>query len=414
MDITPLRSSRDYRLLYAGQFVSMFGSSISYVVLPLQMYQLTQSSLAVGLLGLAEFVPMFLAAFVGGALADYVDRRRLIVVAEAGLAVCCVALVANALLPSPRPWVLFVIAAAFAALNGLHRPAIEALTPRLVEPEQIPAVAALNAFRYSFNFIIGPAVAGVLAATLGVAVAFAVDAVTFGISIAALLALRPVVMPKQADDDRPSFAAVADGLRYARGRQELLGTYLIDLNPMFFGMPMALFPAMAASFGNASVGLFYSMPAVGTLLVTLTSSWVKRVNRHGFAVAVAAAFWGLGIVGFGLSRNLEVALACLAFAGAADTVSGLFRMTIWNQTIPDHLRGRLASIEMISYLTGPYLGNAEAGIVASLYGLRTSVVSGGVMCILGSAVLALALPRFLRYDGRDGLARKLAEDAARA
>ena len=414
VDITPLRASRDYRLLYTGQFVSMFGTAISYVVLPLQMYQLTKSSLAVGLLGLAEFVPMFIGAIVGGALADHVDRRRMIVWSETALALCCAVLAANAMLAAPRVWVLFAVAAAFALLNGLHRPAIEALTPRLVAPELIPSVAALQSFRYSFNFIVGPALAGIIAAAFGTAVAFAIDGATFVVSIVALLALRPVPNPKQADGERPNLRSVLEGWRYARSRQELLGTYLIDLNAMFFGMPMALFPAIAASFGNASVGLFYSMPALGTLLVSLTSGWVTRVHRHGLAVSIAAAFWGLGIVGFGLATNLWLALGCLAFAGAADNVSGLFRLTIWNQTIPDHLRGRLAGIEMISYLTGPYLGNAEAGLVASLYGLRTSVVSGGVMCIAGSVILTALLPRFFRYDGREGLARKLALDATRA
>ena len=412
VDVSPLRASREYRLLFAGQFVSAFGSAISFVVLPWQTYQLTKSSFAVGMLGVAEFVPMFVMAFVGGALADYLDRRRLVLLTELGLAACCGVLVANSLLSQPRVWVLFLVAALFAAFNGLHRPAIEALTPRLVPPEQIPAVAALNSLRYGFNFIVGPAIAGVIAASLGAAVAYTIDAATFMISLVTLLLMRPVPAPPAAD--RPSLKTVAEGLRYARGRQELLGTYLIDLNAMFFGMPMALFPAIAESFGGASVGLFYAMPAVGAFATSLTSGWTERINRHGLAVTIAAAVWGLGIIGFGLASNLWLALSCLALAGAADMVSGLFRMTIWNQTIPDHLRGRLAGVEMISYLTGPYLGNAEAGLVASLFGLRTSVVSGGVMCVLGSGVVALLLPAFVRYDGREGLKRKRAEEAARA
>jgi MFS family permease len=213
--------------------------------------------------------------------------------------------------------------------------------------------------------------------------------------------------------DRVSLRSVIDGLKYARSRQELIGTYLIDINAMFFGMPMALFPAIAESFGGASVGLFYAMPALGSLALTLTSGWTNRINKHGLAVTLAATVWGVAIIGFGLSNHLWLALVFLALAGAADMVSGLFRMTIWNQTIPDHLRGRLAGIEMISYLTGPYLGNAEAGLVASLVGLRASVVSGGVMCVLGSGLLALLLPAFIRYDGREGLARKLKEEQER-
>lgn len=414
IDLSPLKASRDYRLLFLGQFISAFGSAISYVVLPWQMYQLTKSTFAVAMISLAEFVPMFVMAFVGGALADFIDRRRLIVIAEIGLTVCCGLLVANALLAQPRAWVLVVIAALFAALNGLHRPALEALTPRLVAPELMPAVAALGMFRWSFSFIVGPALAGLIAASLGAAFAFSLDAATFIISIIALLLIRSVPMPVKLDDDeRPSLKSVVEGLKYAGGRQELLGTYLIDINAMFFGMPIALFPAIAESFGGASVGLFYAMPAVGSLVISLTSGWAGRINRHGLAVTIAAAVWGAAIIVFGLVGNLWLALFFLALAGAADGVSGVFRMTIWNQTIPDHMRGRLAGIEMISYLTGPYLGNAEAGIVASAFGLRASVVSGGVLCVVGSVVLGLLLPKFIRYDGREGLARKQAEEAAR-
>jgi MFS family permease len=412
IDLAPLKASRDYRLLFAGQFVSSFGSAISYVVLPWQMYQLTRSSFAVGMLGVVEVLPMLLMAFVGGALADYIDRRRLILLAELGLTLCCALLVLNALLVRPRSWVLMLIAGLFAALIAIHRPALEALTPRLVDAEHLPAISALSSLRYNFNFIIGPAIAGIIAASLGAATAFTIDAATYLVSIIALLLIRSVPVP--VDADRPSVRSVIEGLTYARRRQELLGTYLIDLNAMFFGMPLALFPALAESFGGASVGLFYAMPAIGSLAVTLTSGWTRHVNRHGLAVMIAAIAWGLAIIGFGLAGRLWLALLFLALAGAADMVSGLFRMTIWNQTIPDHLRGRLASIEMISYATGPYLGNAEAGLVASLFGLRTSVVSGGVLCVVGSGLLALLLPAFIRYEGSQGLARKRAEEDERA
>jgi MFS family permease len=412
MDLTPLRASRDYRLLFAGQFVSHFGSAISYVVLPWQMYQLTRSTFAVGMLGVVEFVPMLLMAFVGGALADYIDRRRLIFRAELGLMLCTGALVVNSLQVRPYVGVLFVISGLFAALNGLYRPALESLIPRLVHPEHLTAVSALRTFGYSFGSIVGPALAGVIAATLGAAVAFSIDAATFAFSLAMLRLIRSVPVPAGAD--RASIQSVVTGFKYARSRKELLGTYLIDLNAMFFGMPMALFPAIAESFGAGAVGLLYAAPSAGVLVVTLTSGWTKRIHRHGAAIAIAAAAWGLAIVGFGFAGKLWLALLFLAVAGAADVVSGLFRMTMWNETIPDHLRGRLAAIEMISYLTGPYLGNTEAGLVASLAGVRFSVVSGGVMCVLGSGLLALALPAFIRYDGRGGLARKEAEEEEQA
>jgi MFS family permease len=226
-----------------------------------------------------------------------------------------------------------------------------------------------------------------------------VDAASFGVSLVALSAMRAVPLPPEAE--RPSLRRVVEGLRYARSRPDLIGTYLIDMAAMFFGMPMALFPALAQRYGgSAALGALYAAPSVGSLLATLTSGWTGRVHRHGRAICVAAAIWGLAIVGFGLAPWLWLALAGLAVAGAADMVSGIFRMTMWNRSIPDHLRGRLASIELISYTSGPLLGNAEAGAAASLLGLRGSVVSGGILCVASVAVTAAFLPAFRAYDDR--------------
>lgn len=284
--------------------------------------------------------------------------------------------------------------------------------PRLVGPELVPAAAALRSLSATVGMIAGPALGGLLVTTVGPAPTYAFDFVSFAASLASLWLMRAVPPPPGAD--RPSLRSVVEGLRYARSRPELLGTYLVDINAMFFGMPMALFPAIAERFGGSSVGLLYAAPAAGAMLVTLTSGWAKRVNRHGRAVALAAAVWGLAIVGFGLAPTLWPALLFLVVAGAADMVSGLFRMTIWGQTIPDHLRGRLAGIEVVSYTTGPLLGNAESGLAARLFGVRASVVSGGVLCVAGTLLLALLLPEFVRYDGREGLKRKQAEEEARA
>jgi MFS family permease len=411
LDVTPLRVSRDFRLLLIGQSVSFFGSMMTFVVLPWQMYQLTKSTLAVGLLGVAEFVPILFMAFIGGALADYVDRRRMVRLTELLLAVGSGVLIFNSLLPRPRAWLLFVCAAAFAALGGLQRPSLEALLPRLVSPELMTASSALNFLVRNVGSVAGPSLGGLLAATAGPTFAYSIDLLTFLVSLVALWMMRAV--PPPPDADRPSLRSIVEGLRYARSRPELMGTYLVDINAMFFGMPMALFPAIAEGFGGASVGLLYAAPSIGALLATLTSGWTRRVNRHGLAVVIAAAIWGLAILCFGFANHLWLALVCLVMAGAADMISGVFRMTIWNQTIPDHLRGRLAGIEMVSYTTGPLLGNAESGIVASLFSIRTSIVSGGILCILGTGLMALALPSFVRYDGRAGLKRKREEEAAR-
>ena len=412
LDFTPLRASRDYSLLFTSQTISFFGSMMSFVVLPWQMYQLTHSSLIVGLLGAAEFVPTITMAFVGGALADYVDRRRMVLTSESLMAASSALLIVNSLLPHPHAWLLFLCAIAFAALNGLKRPSLEALTPKLLPPELMTAASALRSIGGTLGGVIGPALGGMIAATYGPTLAYSTNFLTFAISLLALWMMRAT--PPLVNADRPSMHSLLEGLRYARSRPELLGTYFIDINAMFFGMPMALFPAIATRFGGSSVGLLYAAPSVGAFIASVASGWSSRIHRHGLAVTIAAGIWGLAIIAFGFADRLWLALFWLGVAGAGDMVSGLFRMTIWNQTIPDHLRGRLAGIEMVSYMSGPMLGNAEAGIVASLFSIRTSVVSGGVLCVLGTAILGMIFPAFVRYDGRDGLLRKHREEAERA
>ncbi|HEY5906529.1 MAG TPA: MFS transporter [Vicinamibacteria bacterium] len=398
MDLRPFRH-RDYRLLYAAQLVSFLGSMVTYVALPWQMYQLTGSSLAVGLLGLAELVPLLITAFVGGALADAMDRRRMVIFTEIGLMAGCGLLMLDAALDEPSVALLYVAAGLMSALFGLQRPSLDALTPRLVSRDEIGAAAALAALRGSVGMIAGPALGGVLVGSAGAVVAFGVDALTYLVSLVCFLAMRSVPPPEDAE--QPSLRSVLEGFRYARSRQELIGTYVVDFTAMIFGMPLALFPALSESLGGPRVlGSLYAAPAVGALLASLTSRWTPRVHRHGLAVMLAATVWGLAIVAFGFSTTLWPALAFLALAGGADAVSGMFRMTMWNQTIPDALRGRLAGIEMVSYMSGPLLGHVEAGAVAALFSVPTSVVSGGVLCVVGVLVCGALLPRFVAYDAR--------------
>jgi MFS family permease len=397
MDLAPLRH-RDYRLLYAAQAVSFFGTMITYVALPYQMYRVTGSTLAVGLLGLAELVPLLATAFVGGALADAIDRRRMALVTDLALAAGSGALVVVAL-SRASAWPLFIVAAWMSAVSGLQRPSMESLVPRLIDKEDMPAAAALAGVRGSIGMIAGPAVGGVLIASVGVASTYLVDFVSYVVSLMCLWQIRAVPPPEGAE--RPSVEAVREGFRYARSRQELIGTYIVDFVAMVFGMPLALFPAMSDRLGGASVmGLMYAAPAVGGLVASLVSRWMAQVYRHGLAIMIAATVWGAAIIGFGFCNTLWPALVLLALAGAADAVSGLFRMTMWNQTIPDALRGRLASIEMVSYMSGPLLGHVEAGVVAAAFGVRASVVSGGVLCVIGVLVCGFALPRFVLYDSR--------------
>ncbi|AGL14008.1 MFS transporter [Actinoplanes sp. N902-109] len=412
MDLTPLRTSRDFRLVFVGGSVSGFGSFISYVTIPYQVAHLTGDPLLVGLLGVCELVPLLVMAFVGGALADFLDRRLLVRGGEFALAALSGVLLLNSLSDQPHLWLLFVVAALTATVDGLQRPALDAMLPRLVKPEELPATMSLNALGHEIAQLAGPALAGVLIAAADLWLVYAVDLATFAVSVTCLSLTKAVPPPPGAD--RPSLRSVTTGLRYARSRPELLGTYLIDINAMFFGMPQALYPFLANHLGGPRVlGLLYAAPAAGSLLATLGSGWTNRVHRHGLMVIIAAALWGVGILGAGLSHMLWLTLCCLAFAGAADMVSGIFRAVIWNQTIPDHLRGRLAGIEMLSYTTGPMLGQLRSGLMArTRLGVSGSIWAGGLLCIVGTAALAFALPQFRRYDGRDGLARKKAADEA--
>jgi MFS family permease len=399
VDITPLRRHRDFRLLYIGRLVSFFGSMITVVAFPYQVYQLTHSVLLVGVLGVLEFGAILLFAMLGGALADAADRRRMVLLTEVGLMGCSLILAGNAALANPQVWVLFAITVVWGGLDAVQRPSLDAMLPRLVDRDELAAAAALNSLRSTLGQILGPALGGVLLAVIGLPLTYMVDVATFVVGLVCLWLMRAVPPPVNAE--RPSLRRVVEGLRYARSRPELIGTYAVDIIAMFFGMPMALFPAIAQGLGGPGVlGMLYAAPAVGSFLFSATSGWTSRVHRHGMGVIVAAIIWGLSIIGFGLAPGLIAALVFLALAGAADMMSGVFRQVIWNQTIPDSLRGRLASIEMLSYTSGPALGNFEAGVVASLFSVRVSVVSGGVLCVIGCVLCALALPAFRSYDAR--------------
>ncbi len=391
IDISPLRISRDYRLLFFGQLISAFGTAMSFV---------------------SEFVFILLMAFVGGAYADFIDKRKMLRLTEVGQTLVTAMLVFNATLPRPQVWLLFVCAALHAGLVALQRPSFESLMQKIVPLELMSSVSALNSLRWNVTTILGPSIAGIILARYGATTAYSIDLVTFVASLTAVFLIRAVPAPTQIEE-RPTLKSVGEGLHYAWRRKEILGTYLIDMNAMFFGMPTALFPAMAAKFGAGTVGFFYAAPSAGALVATLTSGWAKQVNRHGLFVALAAALWGVAIIFFGLAQNLYLALFCLALAGSFDMISGVFRMTIWSQTIPHYLRGRLAGLEMISYTSGPKLGDAEAGVVATLFSVRTSIVSGGILCVLGTAVISALIPQFISYHGSAGIKQKELEEAMR-
>jgi MFS family permease len=399
VDLGPLRRHRDFRLLTAGQSVSFLGSMVTDVAVAFQVFQLTHSTVLVGLIGAVELVPMLVLGLAGGLFADARDRRGMVLGSEAVFAVSSAVLVINALAGHPSVALLFVLAAIRAGLYAIERPSLDAMMPRLVTRDEIPAASANHSLTHTAGMIIGPAAGGVLIAAAGLPWAYVVDVVTFLFSL--LMLARMGAVPPPADAEAPSLGRLIEGFRYAWSRQELVGTYVVDIVAMFFGMPLALFPAIAAHLGGAEVlGLLYAAPAVGSLLVSATSGWTSRVHRHGLGVIFAATAWGLAIIAFGFAASVPLALLTLAVAGGADMVSGVFRGAIWNQTIPDNLRGRLAGIEFVSFTSGPALGSVESGVVAGLFGVQASVVSGGILCVAGVALMAARLPRFRGYDKR--------------
>ena len=405
LDIGPLRHNAAFRRLFASQFISGLGTMVSYVAVPWQLYQLTHSNAQVGLLGLVQLVPVVACGLLGGAFADRVDRKRLLMGSEALMALCLAGLLGNALSGTPSALAIYLLVAVLQGASGFHRPALEALTQKLAQPHEYRAVAALSSVRSTVGMVGGPALAGLLLARWGAVGAYLVDFATFLVALFLIARIpRERIGTVEDPGERPHLLAdLAEGVRFAWARPELMGTYIVDIVAMAFAFPIALFPAMAAADGRTeSVGWLLSAMSVGALLIGLLSGWTVRVKRHGRAVVIAAAIWALGIVALGFAPSLMLGLACLAVAGAADMVSGVFRSTIWNETIPNTLRGRLAGIEMISYLTGPLIGNVRAGFMADAWGVATAIWIGGLVCLAGVIATGFVLPRFWAYRSAVG------------
>jgi MFS family permease len=370
---------------------------ITYVAVPFQIKEMTNSYIAVGISGVVEIVPLILFGLYGGVLADYVDRKKMIWVTEFASLVLVAILLFNSLLLNPNLLLIYIIIGIFAAVNGLQRPSADAILPRLVGHEDLPAASALMSLRWQLGVIVGPTIGGILIASFSVSAGYIADISTFFISLVLLLRVKNV--PANPEAEKPSLAGLLEGVRYAFSRQDLLGTYVIDLAAMFFAMPIALFPFWADQLGAPwALGLLYAAGTVGSVVVTLTSGWTRSYRFHGRAVIWAAIGWGVAIALAGLSNSLILVLLFLAMAGAADMVSALFRGTIWNQTIPDGFRGRLAGIELLSYSVGPLAGQMRAASMAAVTSLSFSVTFGGILCVLSVAILALFLPKFRKYD----------------
>jgi MFS family permease len=400
MDTRPLRESRDFRLLFVAGTVFYFGGMVSYVAIPFQIYHLTGSNFAVGAVALVELVPLIVFGLYGGALADHVDRRRLLIGTGVAQAVFTVVLAVNAFLEDPSLWVIFVVAGLLQSASAMQRPSREALMPRTVRHDQIPAGQALTSLGMQIGVLVGPAVGGLLVAYVGIGWCFVVDVAGLLVATLMYVAMRPY--PHVAETTPPSLRGIAEGMRYALRRRDLLGTYLVDIAAMLLAMPVVLFPALAAEVFERPelLGLLYTAETVGALVATALSGWTSRVHHHGRAIVIAAAAYGLMIALAGVMPSIWLVALFLALSGAADMVSAVFRGTVWNQTIPEQMRGRLAGIEMLSYSLGPLGGQVRSGLVADLWTVRGSIASGGLACVVGVVGTALWLRDFWDYDER--------------
>jgi predicted MFS family arabinose efflux permease len=398
IDVTPLRRSRDLRFLTGGELVSVLGNQLTTVAVPYQVYQLTHSSLVVGLVSMTQLFPLIAGSLLGGSVADAMDRRRVLMLAQVLMAVCSAGLAVNADL-GPSLWPLFVLPAVAAGFSGLDSAGRNAIVPNLVRRSEISTANAIFQTLFQLGQVAGPALAGLLLAGAGVRFVYWLDVATFGVALVALFMISPQPAPAGAAGHRPGLRSILEGLRFVRGRQEIQGAYLIDINAMVFGMPRALFPALATTVfggGAATLGFLYAAPGAGALVGALTTGWVGRIQRQGLAVIVAVIGWGLAVTCFGLVSWLPLALVLLAAAGWADVISAVFRSTIIQLAVPDALRGRLAGLQIAVVTGGPRLGDLESGVVATAFGDAVSVVSGGLACIAGALVLARLLPSFRR------------------
>ncbi len=398
VDIGPLRRHSQFRRLWGGYVVSTLGSQLTVVALPYEIYQITHSSLDVGLMGLAQIVPVLFGALVGGSIADAVDRRTVLLVSQTCMAICSALLFFATASGHPSLWVLYVLGATMAGFASVDSSSRSAVIAALLERRELPAGNALWQLLYQIGAIAGPALAGLLLAAVSVASAFAIDSFTFLFSIAAVISLKR--LPPGEGATRFGWTSMKEGLAFLRGRQALYGTFVIDLNAMILGMPRALFPALGLvrfHGGPEYVGLLYAAPAVGAFVAALLTGWVATIRRQGLAVIVAVSIWGAAITTFGIVPWFVPALALLAIAGGADVISAVFRGTILQAETPDGLRGRLSALHIAVVTGGPRLGDVESGAVADLFGTQVSVVSGGLGCLAGVAVVSALMPRFRNY-----------------
>lgn len=396
IDLSPLKNNPQYRKLFIGQTVSFFGSMMTYVAVPFQAYEITKSSFHVGLISSLQLIPLLIAGLYGGALADSVDRRKLLIYSEWGLFFCSLGFMANAMMGQPSYVILALLASLSSALVGIHRPAMDAIVPQIVNRKDLNSVAALGSLRYAIGAVGGPALGGILISQVGVTATFGLDALTFLISIWALSSMNSIQIPQALE--KIDWNSILEGLKYAWHQPIILGTYLVDIIAMLFAMPMALYPQLADEFKQPSLlGLLYAAIPLGAAAISIFSKPLDKIERQGAGVILSATFWGIFIILMAFAPNLYWMAAALFLAGAADSISAIYRSTIWNETIPTNIRGRLGSLNMLSYMVGPLLGNIRAGSMAAVSSSFISILSGGILCTIACIACIWIFPKFWSY-----------------
>lgn len=408
IDISPLKVP-NFRRLFLGQLISAFGSQMTAVIIPFQVYFLTGSVLWTGLISGVEFIFLFISSLIGGVLADRFEKKRVLIFAEVVLCLIPLGLALNATFEHPSMAVIFLLAGFSSFMNGLHRPALEALTPRLVSPEDLPKISALSPMRHILTTILSPLIGGILIVSIGPAWTYLLDSFSFLVSLLFLLTITYKGVPEVKHGNTLSsfFNELAEGKRYIQSRPDILGSYAVDFIAMVFCNPIALFPALATAFDRIdALGLLYALPSAGALLMTLFSRWTLNVRRCGVYIIIAASCWALSMLWVGLAPAFYYILVGLLFAGFFDNMSGIFRTTIWNETIPDSIRGRMAGFEMLSYMSGPLLGNALLGFMADIYGIQITLATGAVITLSCLLIFNLWRPELWMFQRNPEMLKK--------
>ncbi len=403
-DIRPLQSSADYRRLWAGNTISQLGQQMTAVTIAIQVWALTHSTFAVGLVGLFALGPLIVFGLYGGAIADAVDRRKVALVASGGLWLLSLALVVQAAAGLGSTTVLYVIVAAQSGCFAVNNPTRAAIVPRLISADLLPAANALNSASFNLGFTLGPLLGAFAISTGGYTFAYGIDAITFTAALYALYRLPPI--PPQPSEGatvgRPGLRSVVEGLAFLKNAPNVRMTFIVDLFAMVLAQPRALFPAVAGGFfggGVRTIGLLQAAPAIGSLLAFLFSGWVGKVRRQGVAIAVSVVVYGAAVLAFGFARALWLGVALLAMSGAADMISSAYRSTILQVAAPDNLRGRLQGVFTVVVAGGPRLGDFVAGSAAALTTPTLALAAGGAACMVGVAIASARERHFLSYDG---------------